>query len=259
MKNPLDLSIELVKEAGQIQMEGLGKEHEVEFKGIINIVTDIDKKCEDLIVTRLQKEFPTHDILAEEGSGERKSTDYRWIIDPLDGTVNYNHAYPFFGPSVALEHKGDLVLGAVYLPFTDELFVAEKGSGATLNGKKISVSKENDLQSSLLATGFAYNVQEGEQLNNVDYFIRFLMKAQAIRRDGMAEGDLCYLACGRFDGFWELFLKPWDLAAGIVIIREAGGKVTDFSGGEVDIYGKEIVASNGLIHQAILDVLAEGK
>jgi myo-inositol-1(or 4)-monophosphatase len=259
MKNPLDIAIDLAKETGEIQMSSLGKKHDVEFKGVINIVTEVDKKCEELIVNRLQKEFPSHDLLAEEGSGRRREAEYRWIIDPLDGTVNYNHGHPFFGPSLALERRGELVLGVVYMPFTDEIFIAEKGSGAVCNDKKINVSTESNLQNSLLATGFAYNVQEGEQLNNIEHFTHFIMKARAVRRGGMAEGDLCFLAMGRFEGFWELFLKPWDIAAGIVIIKEAGGVVTDFKGLDVDTYGSEIVASNGLIHQAVLDVLAEGK
>lgn len=253
--NPLNTAIELAKESGRVQMDGLGQKHDVDFKGVIDIVTEVDRKCEKLIVSRLQKDFPTHDILAEEGTGKRLKSEWRWIIDPLDGTVNYNHTYPFFCTSIALEHKGNLVLGVVYEPNRDELFVAEKGGGATLNGRKISVSKEDNLKRSLLSTGFAYNVQEGEQRNNLEYFGRFLMETQAMRRDGVAEADLCYLACGRFDGFWELFLKPWDMAAGVVIIREAGGKVTDFGGSEVDIYGTEILATNGHIHSRMIEVL----
>lgn len=246
-------AIELAKEVGHIQMEGLGREHDVEYKGVVDIVTEIDKKCEKLIVDRIHKDFPSHDILAEEGSGNRKTADWRWIVDPLDGTVNYNHSYPFFGTSIAIEHKGRIIAGVVYEPNRDELFLAEEKGGAELNGKKISVSKEDDLHRSLLSTGFAYNVQEGEARNNLDLFAKMVMKAQALRRDGMAAGDLCYLACGRYDGFWELFLKPWDIAAGILIVREAGGRVTNFDGTDVNIYGTEIVATNGYIHQQVLD------
>lgn len=254
MPNPLNTVIELAKEVGHIQMKNLGKVQHVEFKGEIDIVTEIDKKCEDLIVGRLQKEFPEYDILAEEGSGKRKDAEWKWIIDPLDGTVNFKHEYPVFGPSLALEHKGELVLGVVYQPYLDDLYVAEKGSGAELNGKRISVSKESNLRRSLLATGFPYNIEEG---NNLEYFGRFLGKAQAVRRAGMAAGDLCFLASGRIDGYWVLSLAPWDIAAGIVIVKEAGGKITGFDGSEIDIYKKQLVASNGLIHQAMLEVLYE--
>jgi len=253
--NPLQTAIELAKEAGQIQMESHGKAHQEEYKGTNDLVTDIDKKCEALIVDRLQKEFRGDDILAEEGTGQRRDAKRRWIIDPIDGTTNYHHGHPMFGPSIALEKNGEMVFGVVYLPFMDELFVAEKGAGAELNGKKINVSVETELIRSLLATGFAYNVMDGEKRNNLEYFSRFLTESQATRRGGMAEGDLCYVACGRYDGFWELFLKPWDVAAGTVIIREAGGMVTRFSGDPVDIYADEIVASNGQIHEQFLAVL----
>lgn len=255
MLNLLDTATELVHEVGELQLEYLGKKHDVQFKDIvINIVTEVDKKSEEIIVNRIQKDFPSHDILAEEGAGKRKNADYRWIVDPLDGTVNYNNGYPFFGPSIAVEYKGELVLGVVFLPKSNEIFIAEKASGSELNGQKISVSKESKLINTLLATGFAY--QREEQLDkSLNYFRDFIHKSRAVRRDGMAEGDLCYLACGRFDGFWEEHLSPWDVAAGTLIIREAGGKVTNFDGSPVDIYGPEIVASNGLIHDDILKVL----
>lgn len=256
--NPIDTAIELAREAGRVQMEGFGLAHEVEYKGVVNIVTEIDKKCEKLIVERLQKEFPKDDILAEEGSGRQSSAGSKWIIDPLDATVNYTHGYPLFGVSIAYEKNGELVLGVVYEPNRDELFAAEMGGGAFLNGRRIAVSKEDSIIRSLLATGFAYNVHEGEVKNNLEYFGRFLTASRAIRRDGMAAGDLCFVACGRFDGFWELYLNPWDIAAGVIIVREAGGCVTNFDGTDVDIYGKEIVASNGLIHAAMLDVLKKG-
>lgn len=255
MPKPLDVAVELAREVGEVQMRSLGLRHDVEFKGVVDIVTEVDKECECIIVNRLKKDFPTHDILAEEGGSRGLKSDMCWIVDPLDATVNYNHKYPFFGTSIALEQCGDAVLGVVYEPNRDELFVAEKGGGAVLNGEKISVSTENILNRSLLSTGFAYNVREGEARNNLEYFARFMMEAQAIRRDGMAAGDLCYLACGRFDGFWELFLKPWDMAAGALIVREAGGRVTKFDGSDIDIYNTEIVASNGLIHDEMLRVL----
>lgn len=257
--NHLNVAIELAREAGRIQMEGLGKVHNVEYKGITDIVTEVDKKCEKLIVSRLKKEFPTHDILAEEGSGHDTKAEYRWIIDPLDGTINYAHTYPMFATSIALERKGEVVMGVVFEPNKNELFVAEKGSGATCNGNKIKVSATTDLQKSLLDTGFAYNVHEGEKMNNLDHFAAFILKARAIRRDGAAAVDLCYVACGRFDGFWELFLRPWDIAAGQLIITEAGGTVSKFDGSKLDIYDKEILVSNGHIHKDMIEVLCRNR
>jgi len=258
MKNPMNLAVELAKEAGAVQLESLGKIHNIEQKGSIDIVTDVDKRCEDLIVERIKKEFSNHYILAEEGSGQVRDSEWKWIIDPLDGTVNYAHSFPFFGPSIAIEKNGELVFAVVYIPSKDELFIAEKASGAELNGQKISVSRCDKLISSLLATGFAYSVMEGELKDNLKHFAGFTQKTQAVRRNGMAEGDLCYVACGRLDGFWELHLKAWDIAAGTLMIREAGGCVTNFDDTPVDIYGKEIVASNGLIHDSILEILNGG-
>ncbi|HKX11531.1 MAG TPA: inositol monophosphatase family protein [bacterium] len=241
--------------AGALQLEGLRREKQIEFKGSINLVTDVDKACEKAIVEVLQGRFPEHDILAEEGSGRRKDSEYKWIIDPLDGTTNYAHGYRLFCVSIALEHKGEIVVGAVYEPNRDEMFLAEKGGGAALNGEKISVSRVADLNRAMLATGFAYNVRETSN-NNLDHFQKFLMKAQAIRRDGVAAIDLCYVAAGRYDGFWELNLFPWDVAAGYLMIQEAGGKVSDFRGKAFDVYSKEILASNGQLHRALAGVLS---
>ena len=241
--------------AGALQLEGLRREKQIEFKGSINLVTDVDKACEKAIVEVLQGRFPEHDILAEEGSGRRKDSEYKWIIDPLDGTTNYAHGYRLFCVSIALEHKGEIVVGAVYEPNRDEMFLAEKGGGAALNGEKISVSRVADLNHAMLATGFAYNVRETSN-NNLDHFQKFLMKAQAIRRDGVAAIDLCYVAAGRYDGFWELNLFPWDVAAGYLMIQEAGGKVSDFRGKAFDVYSKEILASNGQLHRALAGVLS---
>jgi myo-inositol-1(or 4)-monophosphatase len=252
-------AIEAAKEAGRLQIQALGKAHHIEYKGAANIVTEVDKQCEAIIVNRLRKEFPSHDILAEEGSDKNTNSDWRWIIDPLDGTVNYSHGYPLFAVSIALEHKGEVIAGVVFEPNRDELFSAEKGGGAFLNGRRISVSRTTELQNSLLDTGFAYNVHLGEKNNNLDHFADFLLKAQAVRRDGAAASDLCYVAAGRFDGFWELYLKSWDIAAGQLIIKEAGGKVSSFDGSPLDIYGKEIIASNGLIHEQMVKVLCQNK
>jgi len=240
--------------AGQLQRDGLKRARQIEFKGSINLVTDVDKACEKEIVDLLQGKFPHHDILAEEGSGRRKDSEYKWIIDPLDGTTNYAHGYKLFCISIALEYRGEIIVGAVYEPNRDEMFLAEQRNGARLNGEKIQVSEVADLNHAMLATGFAYNVRETKN-NNLDHFQKFLMKAQAIRRDGVAAIDLCYIADGRYDGFWELNLFPWDVAAGLLMIQEAGGRVTDFRGRPFDIYAKEILASNGKFHDAMVEVL----
>ncbi|MBI4223481.1 MAG: inositol monophosphatase, partial [Deltaproteobacteria bacterium] len=178
------------------------------------------------------------------------------IIDPLDGTVNNSQRYPLFSVSISRLNKGRPVVGVVYEPNRDELFVAEKGGGALLNDKPIRPSKTKDVYSSMIATGFAYNVADVDR-NNMNHFSRFIKKCHALRRDGVASTDLCYTACGRYDGFWELFLRPWDIAAASLIVEEAGGRVSSFNGGPLDIFGDEILASNGMIHEEMLGILKE--
>ncbi len=255
MKEFLQSAEEACRIAGKLQLEGLKRAKRIEFKGSINLVTDVDKACELAIVELLQGRFPDHDILAEEGSGRRKDSEYKWVIDPLDGTTNYAHGYRLWAVSIALEYKGEIVVAAVHEPNHDEMFLAEKGAGATLNGERIRVSETAELGHAMLTTGFAYNVREAKN-NNLDNFENFLMRARAIRRDGVAAIDLCYVADGRFDGFWELNLFPWDVAAGFLMIQEAGGRVSDFRGNPFDIYSKEILASNGRLHEAMVEVLA---
>jgi len=255
VKEFLQSAEEACRIAGNLQLEGLKRAKRIEFKGSINLVTDVDKACELAIVELLQGRFPDHDILAEEGSGRRKDSEYKWVIDPLDGTTNYAHGYRLWAVSIALEYKGEIVVAAVHEPNHDEMFLAEKGAGATLNGERIRVSETAELGHAMLTTGFAYNVREAKN-NNLDNFENFLMRARAIRRDGVAAIDLCYVADGRFDGFWELNLFPWDVAAGFLMIQEAGGRVSDFKGNPFDIYSKEILASNGRLHEAMVEVLA---
>lgn len=255
MSEILEMIRYLVRGAGRLQLEHVGKVNRIEYKGIIDPVTEVDRKCEKFIVGEIQRLFPEDDILAEEGTGGRRASENRWIIDPLDGTVNYTHGFPFFSVSVALERNGRVVAGAVYDPTRDELFAAEKNYGATLNGMPIRVSETGRLQQALLATGFAYNIQEGEALDNLDNFANFIKSAQAVRRPGSAAIDLSWTACGRIDGFWELFLKPWDLAAGILLITEAGGTVTSFDGSPFDLYGNQVLVSNGRIHHEMINIL----
>jgi len=240
--------------AGRIQLDSYGDAIDVDRKGDINLVTEIDRRCERAVVDRLHAAFPDHQILAEEGSVRESASRYRWIIDPLDGTTNYAHGYPRFCVAIALEESGRVLLGVVLDPVLDEEFVAVLGGGATLNGRPIRVSGQTRLLLSLLATGFAYDVRENPD-NNLDYFEAFMLEAQAVRRDGSAELNLCYTAMGRFDGFWEMQLSPWDVAAGALIVREAGGVVTDFEGRPNETDGRRIVASNGKIHAPMLEII----
>ncbi len=254
----LSVAIESAKEAGKYLKMNLGKIKNIERKKEeINLVTEIDKGSEQKIIEYIKSKFPHHGILAEESGEAKVESDYKWIIDPLDGTTNYTHSFPVFCVSIALEYKGEVILGVVYDPNFDELFWAEKGKGAFLNGKRINVSKTDKLIKSMLATGFPYNVRENPD-NCIEHFVNFLMEAQAIRRLGSAALDLVYVACGRLDGFWEVNLNPWDVAAGKIIIEEAGGTITDFFGNKFNIYTKGVVASNGLIHQQMLEVIKKG-
>jgi myo-inositol-1(or 4)-monophosphatase len=242
------------REAGRIQLDSYGMAIEVTHKGVINLVTEVDHRCEEAIVAHLGSAFPDHAILAEEGRLAHADSGFRWIVDPLDGTTNYAHGYPRFCVSIALEHEGRVLIGVVLDPVLDEEFSAVRGGGATLNGRPIHVSACGDILEALLSTGFAYDIRDNPD-NNLDYFAAFIMTAQAVRRDGSAALDLCYTAMGRFDGFWELQLKPWDVAAGGLIVREAGGRVTDFEGRDSEAEGSRIVASNGLLHGALLEVI----
>lgn len=251
----LPTAVNLARKAGKLQMKYLEGPHSVVYKGKIDIVTEVDKKCEALIFEGINKKFPNHDVLAEEGIAKRKKSEFRWIVDPLDGTVNYAHKFPFFAVSIALEYRDELVLGVIYDPVREELFSACKNKGTYLNGRRVKVSSSKSLGESLLATGFAYNIQEKGKPDNLNNFAKFIKVALALRRPGSAAIDMAYVACGRIDGFWELFLKPWDMAAGVVLIREAGGKVTSFDGGAYNLYGSEILVSNGIIHKEMISVL----
>ena len=226
--------------------------------GAIDIVTDVDLLSEQQVREIVHAAFPTHTIVGEEG-GARIGSDprYRWLVDPLDGTTNYAHGFPFFCVSVALEVDGELVLGVVHAPQLDELFVAERGAGATLNGRPIQVSSTTELPESLLATGFPY--QRGLFERAFRSFEVLSRRAQAVRRAGSAALDLCYVACGRFDGYWEHSVKSWDLAAGVLLVTEAGGRVTRVDGSAFSIDCGEVLSSNGTIHELIAAALEEAK
>ncbi|MBM4160759.1 MAG: inositol monophosphatase [Ignavibacteria bacterium] len=255
----IQLAIEVALEAGEFLKKSVGKIQHIEQKygQERNLVTEIDRESEQIIIRRIKKRYPDHDFLAEESGSHEKKSDYRWVIDPLDGTLNFMHGMPIFCVSIGLEVKGEPVLGVVYDPNLNELFTAEQGKGAFLNKKPIRVSSTSTLIESMLVTGFPYTIRENPD-NAVQHFVNFLMEAQAVRRLGSAALDICYVAAGRFDGFWEVSLSPWDVTAGFVIVREAGGTYTDFHGHPSTISTKRVLVSNGLIHEAMVEVLRRG-
>ena len=215
-------------------------------------------ECQDRIISLISRTFPDDLIIAEEKDNVFEGHKNRWIVDPIDGTTNYAHGYPFFCTSIAYEVGGEIVCGIVYNPIFEELFFAQKGKGAYLNGERLKVSATGEMKQALLVTGFPYDLNTSNH-NNIDHFVAFLYHAQAIRRDGSAALNLCYLAAGRFDGYWELKLNPWDTAAGALVLTEAGGLVTDFKGEPFDIYEGRVVASNGLLHREMLRILQVGR
>jgi myo-inositol-1(or 4)-monophosphatase len=251
-----DAAIELARLAGAVLREGYGKAHAPpERKGRIDLVTDYDRRAEAVLLDGLRRRFPDHAVLAEESGLHDSASSVRWLLDPLDGTTNFAHNYPFFAVSVAVERDGQLLAGAVFDPVRDEMFAAAHGHGATMNGTPIRVSPVDRVENSLLVTGFPYDVRERPSAY-VPAFQAFLVRAQGLRRDGSAALNLCYVGCGRFDGFWEYRLAPWDMAAGALIVREAGGSVTRLDGAEFLLDGKQVLATNGRVHQEMKEVLA---
>ena len=260
MPDPVFLSTatEIVLRAGDIQMVRRASGFTVEKKGAIDLVTEVDIECERMFRSAVAERFPDHDVLAEEfgdTSGDRPASRFRWIFDPLDGTTNYAHGLPIFCASLALEIDGRIEVGAIYDPTRRELFTAERGGGAFLNGVALHVSPAAMLLDALLVTGFPYDVHQ-QNGDLVALFGAFLGRAQAVRRLGSAALDLCYVAAGRFDGFWEQFLKPWDVAAGSLIVEEAGGRITGMDGSAFDVTAGHLVASNGALHDQLLEVIA---
>lgn len=256
MRDYLDIAVLAARKAAAMQRERLSLEHDIEFKGESDLVTEVDKGCEELIVCAIRERYPGHDVIAEENDYALQNSPYRWIIDPLDGTTNYAHGFPWFAISIALEIEGEVQVGVILNTMMNELFTAVKGDGAFLNGELIHVSSRAPLKNALLATGFPYEKsRDGE--NNFANFERFQMQSRAVRRAGSAALDLACVAAGRFDGFWECGLKPWDVAAGMLMVREAGGRVTNHGGGDYCIRHHRILASNGLIHDEMTAVLGE--
>lgn len=252
-----DAAVAFARDAGTIVRAGWGRSHAPERKGRIDLVTEYDRRSEERLLALLRAEFPGHAVLAEESGAHAAATGARarWILDPLDGTTNFAHNYPFFGVSVGVEVDGVMAAGAVHDPVRDETFAAARGGGATLNGEPIRVSACEGIEDALLVTGFPYDVREVPE-RHVPLFQDFLVRAQGIRRDGSAALNLCYLAMGRFDGFWEGNLSPWDVAAGSLIVREAGGVITDYAGGPFRLDGRQICAAGAALHPKLLEVLA---
>jgi myo-inositol-1(or 4)-monophosphatase len=255
----LNIAIEAAREAGKYLKFSVGKVRSVEMKKgeERNLVSEIDKTSEEKIISMIKRHYPTHAILAEESGERTTSSEYKWVIDPLDGTTNFLHGLPIFCVTIGIEYKGEIVAGVVYDPNLEELFTAEKGSGAYCNGKRLKVSAAAELINSLLVTGFPYDIAKNPD-NAVGHFVNFLMEGQGLRRLGSAALDLSYVAAGRMDGFWEVNLNPWDMAAGVLFVTEAGGKVTDFAGHPSSIYNKQVLATNGHIHDAMVEVLKKG-
>ena len=249
-----------VAEAGRRLEAASHRSKHIEYKGVVDLVTETDRELEALIVDRLRQAFPDHTIVGEEASAgmalQAPATDgYVWYLDPLDGTTNFAHGIPQFAVSLALARGLEPVLGIVHDPMRGETFVARRGGGATLNDVPIHVSTTDDLTRALLATGFPYDRRDRSEFY-AGLVADFIHRARDIRRIGSAALDLCWVACGRFDGFWEWKLQPWDTAAGSLIVREAGGMVSDFRGGLFDLYGEQTLASNGLVHTMMIDILS---
>jgi len=250
----LDTARALARQAGDLLRDGLGRATTVDRKSPINLVTEIDHAAEKLVIAGLSARFPDHHVVAEESATERPAAGPCWYIDPLDGTTNFVHGLPHCCVSIALARHGRIDVGVVYDPFRDELFEAERGRGARLNGAALEVSATRSIADSLLVTGFPYDRRDHLPFY-MSYMEAFMMRARDIRRFGSAALDLCYVAAGRFDGFWEWKLQPWDTAAGCIIVEEAGGRVSDFDGGEYDPWLPRILATNGRVHGEAVEVL----
>jgi len=251
----IDDIIEISKQAGSLIRDGFGKSLHIEYKtNDINLVTDVDKASEKMIIDFIKKKYPSHSILAEEGGGITKDSEYIWVVDPLDGTTNFAHGLPIFSVSIGLQKNNEIIAGVVYDVMRDIVFSAELGGGAFADSEQINVSSTDSLKQSLLVTGFPYNVADNPE-GAFEIFTVLTKNARGIRRLGSAAIDFCYLSSGVFDGFWEVLLQPWDICAGKLIAEEAGGLVTDFDGNTIDIYSKKILSSNSKIHNQVINVI----
>jgi len=255
MTSELEVAFRAARRAGEVLRAGFGTEHSITYKGEVDLLTEIDEQAERVIREELLGTFPTYGMLAEEGGELAAEEGARWIVDPLDGTTNYAHQLPIFCVSIALERSHEVVLGVVHDPMREETFVAERGRGATLNGEPIKVSDTEEMIRALIVTGFPYD--RAEMPEALELFGRFAAATQGMRRLGSAALDLCYVAAGKLDGYYERGIWPWDLAAGSVIVEEAGGKLTNYRGDVLDLHGREIVASNGRLHPSIMRLMED--
>jgi myo-inositol-1(or 4)-monophosphatase len=255
MENFVDPAVEIAHEAGALLNSLFEGTIEIHYKGPMDVVTEADRRSEALITERLSQRFPGHAIVAEEGGGRRSQSDFCWYVDPLDGTTNFAHRFPVFCVSLGLARRNEVIAGVIYDPVHKELYAAEAGGGAFLNGRRLSVSKIENLAEGLVATGFPPYASDHEL--NIQYYFRFTRACHGVRRAGSAALDLCSVAAGHFEGFWELKLNPWDKAAGVLMVMEAGGRVTDLSGGPFKLLANEVFASNGLVHDAMLQIFSE--
>jgi myo-inositol-1(or 4)-monophosphatase len=254
MNELLETAQVLAREAGEYIRQSASRLRQVEYKGRADLVTDVDRKAEEIILGGIQRVYPDHAILAEESGENRVRSDFRWVVDPIDGTTNFVHGYPFFCVSIAVQYRQETMAAVVFSPMLGECYTALKGHGARLNGNPISVSPTAELSRALVATGFPNRLGERWQ-HSMTLFEVFYRNSHGVRRDGSAALDLCYVAAGRFDGFWEYELNPWDVAAGLLIVREAGGTTTDFQDNPSGIADRQVLATNGRLHGEMLQVI----
>ena len=252
----LETAVEIAREAGSLLANYFEKRVTFELKGDFDLVTVADRASEKLVVERLRTHFPTHGIMAEEGGGHESPSEYRWFVDPLDGTTNFAHSFPIFNVTLGLEKAGEMIAGVIYDPTRQEMFAAERGSGAWLNNRRIHVSGANRLEDSLASTGFPS--RKRHQNVNIHFYHQMAMASHGVRRTGSAAIDLAYVACGRLDAFWEFGLKPWDMAAGTLLVREAGGTVSDMHGAAHSVTASDhLLADNGALHGQVLELFGE--
>ena len=257
MSDILQITEVIVRQAGAVLMEGYGSVRYIQQKGVIDLVTEFDKRSEEVIISSIQQKFPDHAILAEESGQNKTISEYQWVIDPLDGTTNFAHGIPVFSVSIGLLRNNSPVLGVAYDPLRNEMFSAESGRGATLNNQPIHVSSQTDLGQAVISTGFPYDLRTNPR-NNFAQFVQFQLRTQAVRHLGSAALDCAWTAMGRLYGYWEFGIKPWDIGAGALIVREAGGRVTSGDGDENFLSTDSILVSNSLLHEQMLRVLSEG-